>query len=305
MRAAFATSVLAALVLAGCGASASHRTKRVVAATPASAKVLLPPGPPEVLGTVADGHATAFVPAVRWRGQTAVWIARTAAGLTLLSFDQQLVRLALHSGTIDAGGAGWRWGPAPGRGERRALVAAFNGAFKFDTGAGGFMSGGRTAVALRPGLASIVIHADGRTEIGGWHRDVPSGSSPVVSVRQNLTLLVDHGSAATTTGCVSCWGATLGGVSDPARSAIGITSDGHLIWAGGEHLTARQLADALISARVVRAVELDINPEWVAGYVYRHDPRGLRPLPVVPDQPGAPGAFLTPYSRDFFTVLAG
>jgi len=52
------------------------------------------------------------------------------------------------------------------------------------------------------------------------------------------------------------------GVGDPARSALGITADGHLIWAGGEHLTPAGLAAALLGARVVRAVELDINPEW-------------------------------------------
>jgi hypothetical protein len=57
---------------------------------------------------------------------------------------------------------------------------------------------------------------------------------------------------------------------------------------------------------VVRAVELDINPEWVAGYLYGH--RGgkgpLAPVPVAPGQPGVPGQFLTAYSRDFFTIVA-
>ncbi len=77
----------------------------------------------------------------------------------------------------------------------------------------------------------------------------------MVSVRQNLTLLIDGGRAAAGVDCVSCWGATLGGVPDPARSALGITADGHLIWAGGEHLTVAALVDGLLAARVVRAVE--------------------------------------------------
>jgi hypothetical protein len=306
MRAACAITACIALALSGCGGSSGRKTKEAAATPPSASTHPKPPaGPPQVLGATAGSNPTGFVPAVRWRGQTAVWIARSASGLTLLSFDQQLVHLALHSGTVDAGGSGWRWGPAPGRRERTALVAAFNGGFKFDTGAGGFMSGGRTAVALRPGLASIVVHADGRTEIGSWHREVPTGGSPIVSVRQNLTLLVDHGRPAASTDCLSCWGATLGGVSDPARSALGITADGHLIWAGAEHLTVQQLADALVAARVVHAVELDINPEWVAAYVYRHAARGLKPMPLVRDQLGTPGAFLAPYSRDFFTVLVG
>jgi hypothetical protein len=78
------------------------------------------------------------------------------------------------------------------------------------------------------------------------------------------------------------------------------------VWAGGEHLTPSQLAGALLGAGVVRAVELDINPEWVAGYLYGH--RGgagpLAPVAVVPAQNGVPGFFLAPYSRDFFTVEA-
>jgi len=59
-------------------------------------------------------------------------------------------------------------------------------------------------------------------------------------------------------------------------------------------------------AGVVRAIELDINPEWVAAYPYGH--RGgvapPAPVPIVPGQPGVPGQFLVPYSRDFFTIVA-
>jgi hypothetical protein len=242
---------------------------------------------------------------VRWRGQTAGLIRRTSTGIALLSFDQHLVQLRLHSGTTDAGTTGWRFGPSVAGGELKGLVGAFNGGFKFSTGAGGFMSYGRAAVPLRDGLGSIVTYADHTTNIGRWHRGLPPTGQRVVSVRQNLSLLIDHSSAAPTLGCLNCWGATLGGVIDPARSALGITADGKLIWAGGEHATVAQLADALLGARVVRAVELDINPEWVAGYLYGH--RGghgpLAAVPVVPGQNGIPGRFLTPWGRDFFTIV--
>jgi hypothetical protein len=95
-------------------------------------------------------------------------------------------------------------------------------------------------------------------------------------------------------------------VADPARSALGITAAGDLVSAGGEHLTVAQLADAMLGAGVVRAVELDINPEWVAGYLYEHHSGNgpLAPVPVVPGQQGIPGQFLAPWSRDFFTILA-
>jgi len=264
------------------------------------------PSYPRLLGAALSSLPTGFVPAVLWHGQTAVWVARAQSGIAMLSFDQRQVELTLHSGTIDAGGSGWRWGAAVIGSERRQLVAAFNGGFKLATGAGGFMSYGRVGVPPRDGLGSIVTYTDGRTEIGAWHADVPAPGMPVASVRQNLTLLIDHGIAAPTVDCVSCWGTTVGGVSDPARSALGITADGHLVWAGGEHLTPAQLADAMLGARVVRAVELDINPDWVAGYLYGH--RGghgpLAPVPVVPGQNGVSGFFLAPYGRDFFTIDA-
>lgn len=241
---------------------------------------------------------------MRWHGQTAAWVSRTAGGVAFLSVDQKLVDLHLHSGTIDAGAAGWHWGPAVAGRERRRLIAAFNGGFRLDTGAGGFMSYGRSAVPLRAGLGSIVTYADGTTDIGRWGSEVPAHGEKVVSVRQNLTPLIDHGKAAGSIGCLVCWGATLGGVSDPARSALGVTANHRLIWAGGEHLTTAQLASALLAVRVVRAVELDINPEWVNAYLYghRHGHGPLVPVAVLPGQNGIPGEFLAPWSRDFFTI---
>jgi hypothetical protein len=268
-------------------------------------KPVFPPYPQLLPGAGATG-ATPFVPAATWQGRTAVRIARTPGGVSLLAFDQRLVRLSLHSGTIDAGAAGWRYGPSVGGLERTRLVAAFNGGFRLSVGAGGFESYGRDAVPLSDGRASVVTYTDGVTDIGVWHSGVPAPGRGVASVRQNLTLLVDNGAPAANLGCLECWGATLGGVSDPARSALGITADGTLVWAGGEHLTPAALAAALVSAHVVRAVELDINPEWVAGYLYDHD-HGTGPVtavPVIPDQNGIPGQFLAPWSRDFFAVSA-
>jgi len=261
---------------------------------------------PRLLGTALSSSPTRFVPAVSWRGRTAVWIARSASGVALLSFDQRVVELRLHSGTTDPGGSGWHFGPLVSGTELHRLIAGFNSGFRFSTGAGGFESFGRVGVALGHGLGSIVTYTNGRTDIGAWGEGVPRPRTGVASVRQNLTLLIDHGTAATSLECISCWGATLGGVTDPARSGLGITADGRLIWAGGEHMTPTDLADALLSAHVVRAVELDINPEWVASYLYghHHGHLPLVPVPVVPGQNGVPGFFLAPYTRDFFTIEA-
>lgn len=291
---------------------ASRPTRSVAATTTTSASQTVaatpppPPSYPQLRSSVALASGpTGFVAVATWQGRTAARIARTPAGVTLLSFDQRLVQLHLHSGTSDAGPTGWRFGPSVAGSEGRHLLAAFNGAFKFSTGDGGFMSYGRVAVPLRTGLGSVVTYADGSTDIGSWGSEVPAHGRQVVSVRQNLPLLIDNGSASANLGCLTCWGATLGGVVDPARSALGITADGRLIWAGGEHLTVSALASALLGARVVRAVELDINPAWVAGYLYGHrGGRGpLAPVAVVAGQAGIAGEYLVPWSRDFFTVV--
>jgi len=302
---------VAVLAIDACGGGSSSSGSTSASTPPATTTVAAtprpkPPGPsyPQVLGVALRSGPTHLVPAVRWHGQTAVWLARLPSGVALLVFDQRLVVLRLHSGTADAGGAGWRFGPSATRRELHTLVAAFNGGFRLSTGAGGFMSFGRVAVPLRSGLGSIVTYADGHTDVGAWHHGLPAPGAAVVSVRQNLSLLVDGGRPASSVGCSSCWGATLGGVSDPARGALGVTADGRLVWAGGEKLTVAELAGALVSAGVVRAVELDINPEWVAAYLYGH--RGghgpLAPIPVMPAQHGIPGEYLAPWSRDFFTV---
>lgn len=316
------TGVLTA-ALAACGSS-SHRPTTTVVVRPSTQTTATgttapatataptpppkppPPSYPQLLQSALGTGLTGFVPVVRWRGQTAAWIARSASGVTLMSFNQRLVTLRLHSGTVDAGPLGWRYGPSVGGAELAHLVAAFNGGFRLSTGSGGFEAYGHVGAPLRDGLGSIVTYADGSSDVGSWHQGVPAPGKKVVSVRQNLTLLIAHGTAASTVGCVSCWGATLGGVVDPARSALGVTADGRLIWAAGEHLTVSQLAGALLGAHVARAVELDINPEWVAGYLYGH--RGghgpLAPVPAMTAQQGIPGQYLSPWSRDFFTVVA-
>ena len=162
---------------------------------------------------------------------------------------------------------------------------------------------------MRPlikGLASVVIYADGRTQIGTWGEGVPASGERVAAVRQNLTLLIDHGVAASNifTCVLKCWGSTVGLRLDVARSALGITASGDLVWAAGEKLSVSALADALLAAGAVRAIELDINPWWIAGYLYVHH-GSLTPIGLVPGERGIAGAMLTHHNpRDYFTIDA-
>jgi hypothetical protein len=187
-------------------------------------------------------------------------------------------------------------------------VGAFNSGFREGYGAGGFRQGSRTGWPLRRGVASVVIYGDGTADIGRWGEGVPAPGQPVAAVRQNLGLLIDAGRVASNVDtCIkACWGDPLHEQPVVARSGLGITAGGELVLAAGHDLSVRALAQALDAAGSVRAMELDINPRWVAVYLYAHS-RQLslpRPIPMMPGQTGIPGEFLQPYFRDFFTVLA-
>jgi hypothetical protein len=71
------------------------------------------------------------------------------------------------------------------------------------------------------------------------------------------------------------------------RSGIGITADGALVYVGGPGLNITDLADLLVRAGAVRAMELDINTDWVNFSVYQ---------PATPSGPasGANGSELLP-----------
>lgn len=254
----------------------------------------------------APGHVTtSWKVTAQVRGQPAAWIARRS-GVTLMRLAQGLVHVTLHAGSSDGGVRGWAYGDEITPTETHLLIAAVNGGFKLTYKDVGFSSGGHVAVPLKAGLASIVTYTDGTTDIGAWHAGVPNPSKTVFSVLQNQRLLVDHGvAAASVSNCViQCWGGTIGLQTVVPRSGLGITASGQLVWAAGEHLSPAGLAAALIAAGAVRAIELDINPYWVAGYLYRHRLGGPSPVPVLPGQRGIAGRFLAPYSRDFLAIVA-
>jgi hypothetical protein len=323
MRPVFLALALAALSLcsAGCGRQSSSMVTVTAPGPPPGAVPLRPrhagtaqprtPAPAAARRPVAPVVSAPRPAGSSWSvaatvsGQPAAWIAQRG-GVTLMRFDQGLVRLHLHAGSAEPAGGGWSYGSKISAREIHRLLAAFNGGFRLSYGSVGFMADGRVAVPLTTGLGSIVTYRDGGTQIGAWREGVPAGGRRVTSVLQDLGLLVDHSVAAgNVESCaIGCWGSTLGGGVDVARSALGITGDGLLVWAAGESLSPSALAGALIAAGAQRAVELDINPEWVAGYLYVHRGSGPVAVPVVPGQAGIPGQLLSPYSRDFFTVVA-
>jgi hypothetical protein len=291
---------------------AAPRRQRIDAPTPRpAAPAPAPPVPapappvPRLLVSAPARATPSWTAVARVRGRPAAWLAQRS-GVTLMRFDQGLAHLTLHAGSSDGGVGGWRYGDRISPREIHLLLAAFNGGFKLTYRDVGFASGGHVAAALKAGLASVVTYTDGTTDVGAWRAGVPSARKAVFSVLQNQRLLVDRGvAAASASSCVlACWGETLGSHTSVARSGLGVTASGQLVWAAGEQLLPAELASALIGAGAVRAIELDINPYWVAGYLYAHHPSGPVPVPVVPGQHGIAGELLEPNSRDFMAIVA-
>jgi hypothetical protein len=299
------------IVGGGCSSSGAQRTAATAttqqhSTSAASAPRAPAPKPPPHLLVSAPRRLTAgWRTVARVRGRPAAWVAQRS-GVTLMRFDQSLVHVTLHAGSIDGGAAGWRYGDEITPREIHLVIAAINGGFKLTYADVGFSSGGHVAVPLKSGLASIVTYTDGTSDVGAWQEGVPSAEGRVFSVLQNQRLLVDRGvAAANVSSCIiACWGETIGSRTVVARAGLGITSDHQLVWAAGEELTPADLAAGLIGAGAVRALELDINPDWVAGYLYVHRKGGPAAVPVVPGQVGIAGQLLEPYSRDFLAFVA-
>lgn len=221
--------------------------------------------------------------------------------------DTSRLRVRLNPGATEPGG---QW-PEPPDIEGAALktaVAAFNGGFRFQDAHGGFYLDGRTAVPLQQGAASIVIYKNGKVDVRAWEGGNPPPN--VDGILQNLTLIVDNGqlNPSLQHGDTSAWGATLGAKIQVARSGVGVDKNGALIFVAGPALSVTTLAKSLQRAGAVRAMTLDLNPEWVTFNFFRHpnpqDPSQVVPSALYPEQSRPASRYLGPTqeSRDFFTV---
>jgi len=225
--------------------------------------------------------------------------------------DPRLLRAQLYSGSMSPGSGPWKLTAPISPVAARTLVAAFNGGFKFPATEGGYYAEGRLVFPLRPGGASFVIYRNGDATVGSWGRDV-NMTPDVIAVRQNLTLLVDGGKpvAGLTAGDTWMWGSTLGGVPAVWRSGVGVTASGALVYVTGPSLEITQLADLLVRAGCVRAMTLDMNPDWTLFVAYK--PEGAlgaatpgNGAPLVPGMVQGPFTFFEAWwARDFITMSA-
>ena len=131
----------------------------------------------------------------------------------------------------------------------------------------------------------------------------------MVGLRQNLGMLVDGGAPTPAAANPGNWGGSVAGVAT-MRSGLGVDAHGALLWAGGR-LSPLDLANALVAGGAVRAMEMDINPEWVTANLYSQGPdgkcHGVKGLEGSQDKGGmrAPAdRYLSTDTRDFVAVYS-
>jgi hypothetical protein len=185
---------------------------------------------------------------------------------------------------------------------RSRLLATFNSGFKLQDSHGGFALGGITYAPLQNGVGTFVHYSDGRVNIETWSGGprVPTG---VDYARQNLPLIVMNGAPNPNLSDGPQWGATLGNAVRVWRSGIGIDARGDLVYAAANNQTVGSLAQILIRAGAIRAMQLDINSYWDTFNFYAQPGAGA-PSALLPSMTRPVTRYLSPDDRDFFAVYA-
>ena len=280
--------------------------------TPTSQPLPFRPTPvPPLVATPLPGEGV-WQPAGRLvDGKPALWVTymrpdavHTSLLIGLAYLNMQHLTATLHAGTSLPGDGPWVQPPRVDPSQYPYAVAAFNSGFRLDANHGGYYAEGRTVKPLAQGAASFIIYRDGHANVGVWGRDAQMGPT-ISSVRQNLTLLVDGGqlNPAINTADFQQWGGTEGKKIYVWRSGVGIDKAGNLIYVGGPGLNVATLAELLQRAGAQRAMELDINTDWVTFTMFVPGPTGtLTPAKLLPSMVRPAHRYLETGTRDFFEI---
>lgn len=217
-----------------------------------------------------------------------------------------LLKFVQHPGFSDPGHMNlWSQPASIPTAQKANLAATFNGGFKIKNSRGGFYADGHTAGTLTKGAASLVVYTDGHSDIISWPGTTPGHD--IVSIRQNLTLLINNGEIAPNLNknVLANWGWTIKNAYFVWRTGIGITSTGDYVFVAGNALSIQSLANLLQRAGAVRAMELDINAEWISYMWYTPGATATSPVPhKLLDFARPADRYFRPTSRDFFAVYA-
>jgi Phosphodiester glycosidase len=183
---------------------------------------------------------------------------------------------------------------------RSRLLATFNSGFYEMDAAEGFYVNHTLYFPMIDGQATVERLTNGRVDIVRWTGG-PRPAGNVVMARQNMPLLVNAGRPTPLSADNAAWGSTLGGVPAVWRSALCVDAQGNLTYAAAPDQTSASLAAVMVQLHCVRAMQLDINPEWPIFVVYG-GPGAASPAMAVANPNQIPTRFLYVSTKDFFAV---
>lgn len=225
---------------------------------------------------------------------------RMVAGVAWI--DQRKARVFLIPGRYEPPGSGPRGPMEVPLAVRDRLLATFNSGFRVEDIIGGYYANGHLWKPLAKGMATAVGYANGLMNVIPWTGG-PSPGPGILFARQNLPMIVNNGHANPNLSDSSAWGVTLGNAIRVWRSGLGVDKYGNLIYAAADQQTVGSLAAILIHAGAVRAMETDINYEWVTFISYAA-PNGGLPTKLLGGIDHGGTRYLVPDDRDFFAVIA-
>ncbi len=219
-------------------------------------------------------------------------------------FDHRRTTLAYYPGATEPPTAAVRGPMMVPHDQRWRLLATFNSGFVYTQGDNGSADNGRLNEPLHAGNATLIQYRNGPVAILRWSGG-PNPGPKVAFARQSLAPIVWNGRlnpALNTDPNSYQWGYTLGHVGLVWRTGLGIDRHGNLIFVAADNQTVITLAQILQHAGALRAMELDINPEWHTLITYTHRNHQLIPTMVEPQPMQPTSRYLTPDNRDFFAV---
>jgi hypothetical protein len=186
--------------------------------------------------------------------------------------------------------------------QRQQLLATFNSGFKLSDSRGGWGYLGHAYAPMVNGQATFVRYKGGSYDVIAWN-DGPTLPANVEFARQNLPLIVAAGRPTANLANGSEWGATVGNAVRVWRSGVGVDAKGNVLYAAANDQTVQSLAEILIHAGAVRAMEMDINSYWISFNTYAA-PGALEPSKLLAETERPAERYLTPDDRDFFAVYS-
>lgn len=243
-----------------------------------------------------DGEARIWATSLRPLPDYASVVATAAV------WDRAGVHAALYHGDEIPGGGPWQnWRRVRGD-AKPALLAAFNGGFRFEHKAGGYVAEGRTVRPLVEGYATFAIAGDGTATVGVLGEDVADDGS-WASLRQNLPPLVRGGVSVYRNYGKVDWGKDYGNKIYTFRSAVCTRTDGSMLYVAVGDVNIEMLVRTVLAFGCDTAMQLDINGNWPLFSVFSGLGTSGREGTAIDKRMGNRNRYLNGAPKDFFALF--